>query len=281
MFKALLLKQRNGSSCRHRSKFYSINPQIAPWSNFASSPMFLYLSCYSRGQSFTHLIQTQWVRGKEAKYVGNIKCREPVNAFQLTRKEQWGCASLTGSHKHPAASELWLVIAHYPAQQPDPSWVLALEILSFSQPMVLSELLVFTFSARRSSVCVLMYLLMLPFSYSGHSFCLRSPSARRCTHTVTWARWGWSEGLLLHHGFLTLQCLNHGCCQCHFRGLQWGSVCSTQWVILWGLTPSVHSDGKQVSAQCHRYCEKLQMHAEEQWEVLGPSRLTQIKDSFV
>ena len=183
MFKALLLKQRSGSSCRHRSKFYSINPQIPPgvtshllWSSFV-------LSDCNRGQSLTHLIQTQWVREKEAKRVGGIKCREPISTFLLTRKELWGCTSLTGSHKH---------ICEQHTQQPlnrgwsspmtqacpllgagsgdaPPLAAHGAQITAGTQPLC---------QGRGPAMCLLVYLTMLPSSSSGR---LRSPSARRRT----------------------------------------------------------------------------------------------------
>lgn len=130
---------------------------------------------------------------------------------------------------------------------------------------------------RVPAVCLQVYDPMLPSSYRGHSCCLRSPSARRCTNTVTRASWGGSEGLLLLLGVLTLPCLKP-------VTVSWVAPLRLSFPYTVSYSRGPHAfcaqHGELVPAQCHCCCGELQMHAEEHWEALGPSRLTQIKDSF-
>lgn len=87
------------------------------------------------------------------------------------------------------------------------------------------------------------------------------------------ASWDGGEGLLL----LLLQCL---------KPVSVAQVAPVGITLLYtasysrGPHPFCAQQGKLVPAQCQRCCGKLQMHAEEHWKALGPSRLTQTKDSF-
>ena len=138
----------------------------------------------------THLIQTPWATGKEAKRVGGVKLREPISALLRTGKGMRGSVSLTCLRiAHPTASELWLAIAHHPCLSPAACTlsgagsgdaqlltVCGAPIAAGTQPLC---------QPRGPAACLSAYLTTLPSSSSGHSGYIRSPSATRCMDVGT------------------------------------------------------------------------------------------------
>lgn len=164
----------------------------------------------------THLIiWTQRVREKEAKHVGGTKCREPLSTFLLTRKDLWGYASSAGSHKHVCEQHTrqplnrgWaLPTTQARAQQPTPSWVLALETHGLSQPR---SLLAASRPARvRGQRCVCWRISpRCPVAAAGTVVVSGHPLQGGAWALAPEPAGSWSEGLLFHHRVLTLHDLN-------------------------------------------------------------------------